>query len=90
MAKEWWLKKKEDKQQCFKYDKEGYIAKDCKGEQSMKKRKVQEESDNDKDEEKGQGFGNNLKQAWYKRSPMYIPRINILFQIIKIVKESGN
>ena len=35
----------------------------------MKKYKVQEELDN-KDEEKGQSFGNDLKQAWYKRSPM--------------------
>ena len=60
MAKECWLKKKEDKQQCFKCDKEGYIAKDYKEMQSIKKCKVQEESDNE-DEEKGQGFGNNLK-----------------------------
>ena len=60
MAKECWLKKKEDKQQCFKCDKEGYIAKDCKEMQSIKKCKVQEESDNE-DEEKEQGFGNNLK-----------------------------
>ena len=37
--------------------------------QSMKKRKVQEESD-EEDKRKKQGFGNNLKQAQYKRSPM--------------------
>ena len=61
-------KKKEDKQQCFKCDKEKHIAKDCKETQSIKKCKVQEESDNE--DKKGQGFGNNLKWAWYKRSPM--------------------
>jgi len=55
MAKECWLKKKEDKQQCFKCDKEEYITKDCKKMQSIKKCKVQEESDNE-DKEKGQGL----------------------------------
>jgi len=35
----------------------------------MKKRKVQEESD-DEDEKKEEGFGKDLEQAWYKRSPM--------------------
>jgi len=54
------LKKKEDKQRCFKCDQEGHIAKDCKEMQSMKKHKFQEESD-EEDEEKEQGFGNNLK-----------------------------
>ena len=45
-------KKKEwETRKCFKYDKEGHIAKDCKGMQLMKKYKVQEESDN-KDKEK--------------------------------------
>ena len=43
---------------CFKYDKKGHIAKDCKGTQSMKKQQVQEGSD-DKDEKKEQGFGND-------------------------------
>jgi len=52
MAKECQSKKKEDKQQCFKCDKEEHIAKDCKGAQSMKKHKVQEKSNNE-DEEKG-------------------------------------
>ena len=69
MVKECWSKKKEDKQQYFKCNKEGHIAKDCKEMQSIKKCKVQEELDNE-DEEKGQGFGNNLKQAQYKRSLM--------------------
>jgi len=45
---------------CFKCDKKGHIAKDCKGMQLMKKHKVQEELNNE-DEEKGQGFGNDLK-----------------------------
>jgi len=63
MEKECRLKKKEDKQQCFKCDKEGHIAKNCKGMQSMKKHKVQEESDeeDEEDEEKEQGFGDDLK-----------------------------
>ncbi len=61
MAKKCWLKKKKDKQQCFKCDKEGYIAKDCKGMQSMKKWKIQEESDNEDDIKKEQSFRDNLK-----------------------------
>ena len=70
MAKKCWLKKKERKtRKCFKCDKEEHIAKNCKGMQLMKKCKVQEELNNE-DEEKGQGFGNDLEQAWYKRSSM--------------------
>ena len=53
-------KKKQETRKCFKCDKEGQIAKDYKGIQLMKKCKVQEES-NDEDEEKGQGFGNDLE-----------------------------
>ena len=61
MAKECWLKKKEQKmRKCFKCDKEEHIVKDCKEMQSMKKHKVQEELNNE-DEEKGQSFGDNLK-----------------------------
>ena len=60
MVKECQLKKKEDKWQCFKCDKEEHIAKDCKGTQSMKKHKVQEESD-EKDEGKEQSFGDDLE-----------------------------
>ena len=37
----------------------------------MKKQKVQERLD-DKDNKKKEGFGNNLEQAWYKRSPVKI------------------
>ena len=52
MVKECQLKKKErETRKCFKYKKEGYIAKDCKGTQSMKKQQVQKGSD-DKDEKK--------------------------------------
>jgi len=53
MAKECQSEKKErETQTCFKYDKKGHIVKDCKKKQIMKKRKVQEESDNeDKKEE---------------------------------------
>jgi len=61
MAKECRSKKKEwEMRKCFKCDKEGHIAKDCKGMQSVKKRKVQEESNNE-DKEKEQCFGNNLE-----------------------------
>ena len=61
MAKKCQLKKKEQEmRKCFKYNKEGYIAKDCKGMQLMKKCKVHEELDNE-DREKGQVFGNDLE-----------------------------
>ena len=46
----------------------------------MKKRKVQGESDDEDNKKEEQGFGKDLKQAQYERSPMKIPRImNILF-----------
>ena len=61
IAKECWSEKKEwETRTCFKYDKKGYIAKDCKGKQAMKKRKMQEESDNE-DKENEQGFGEDLE-----------------------------
>ena len=60
MAKEYWLKKKEDKQWCFKCNKEEHIAKDCRGTQSMKKWKIQEEKNN-KEDKKEEGFGEDLK-----------------------------
>ena len=50
IAKECWKKKEKKTRKCFKYDKEGHIVKDCKGKQSIKKQKIQEESD-DKDNE---------------------------------------
>jgi len=47
------LKKKErETRKCFKCDKEGHIAKNCKGTQLMKKQKIQEESDNENNKEK--------------------------------------
>jgi len=46
---------------CFKCDKEGHIAKDCKGMQSMKKYKIQEELDDEDDKEKGQDFGDDFE-----------------------------
>ena len=62
IAKECWLKKKKwETRKCFKCDKKGHIAKDCKETQSMKKWKIQEESVNEEDKKKKQGFGNNLK-----------------------------
>ncbi len=53
-------KKKCETRICFKCDKEGHIARDCKGKQTMKKRKAQKESDNE-DKKKEQGFGKDLK-----------------------------
>ena len=61
MAKECQAKKKEwETRTCFKCDKEGHIARDYKGKQAMKKRKIQEESDNE-DEKNEEGFGKDLK-----------------------------
>ena len=61
-------KKEKETRKCFKYDNKGHIARDCKEKQSMKKYKVQEELDDKDNKEKGQGFGDNLKQTQYKRS----------------------
>jgi len=47
------LKKKErETRRCFKCNKEEHIAKDYKGTQSMKKQKIQKESDNKDDNKK--------------------------------------
>ena len=46
---------------CFKCDKKGHIARDCKGKQTMEKRKIQEESDNEDNKKEEQGFGNDPK-----------------------------
>ena len=72
IAKKCQKKKEKETWKYFKYNKEGHIAKDCKGKQSMKKWKIQEESDNEDNEEKDkkQNFGEDLKQAWYKRSSL--------------------
>ena len=45
---------------CFKYNKEGHTAKDCKGKQIMKNRKVKENSDNE-DNKKEEGLGKDLE-----------------------------
>ena len=61
MAKDCRGKKKEQEmRKCFKCNKEGHIAKDCKGKQMMKNRKVKEDSDNE-DDKKEEGFGDNLE-----------------------------
>ena len=46
---------------CYKCDKKGHIARDCKGKQIMKKRKVQEKSDDKDDKKEEQGFGKDLE-----------------------------
>jgi len=53
-------KKEREMRKYFKCDKEGHIAKDCKGKQTMKNRKVKEDSD-DKDNKKEEGFGKDLE-----------------------------
>ena len=61
MAKECQTEKKErETRTCFKCNKKGYIAKDYREKQTMKKRKIQEESDNE-DKKEGQGFGEDLE-----------------------------
>ena len=72
MAKECQKKKEKETQKCFKCNKEGYITKDCKEKQLMKKQKIQEELDDkdNKEEGKKQGFGEDLKQAQYERFPL--------------------
>jgi len=62
-------KKEKETRKCFKCDKEGHIAKNYKGKQLMKKQKIQEELEN-KDDNKKQGFGEDLEWAWYERSPL--------------------
>ena len=62
MAKKYRAEKREWKTQtCFKCNKKGHIAKDCKGKQIMKKRKVQEESDDEDNKEEEKGFGEDLE-----------------------------
>jgi len=61
IAKECQAKKKEcETRTCFKYDKERHSARDYKEKQIMKKRKVQEESD-EKDKKNEKGFGKDLE-----------------------------
>ena len=61
MAKEFQAEKKKwEMRTCFKCDKKEHITKDCKGKQMMKKRKVQEGSD-DEDNKKEEDFGNDLE-----------------------------
>ena len=62
-------KKEQETRTCFKCDKEGHIAKVYKRKQIIMKRTVQKESDNE-DEKKEEGFGKDIEQVWYKRSPM--------------------
>ena len=61
MAKECQAEKKERETWiCFKCDKKGHIARECKSKQTMKKWKVQENSDKE-DKDKEQGFGKDLE-----------------------------
>ena len=62
MAKECRSEKKErETQTCFNCNKKGHIAKDCRGKQIMKKRKVQEESDDEDNKKEEKGFGKDLE-----------------------------
>ena len=51
IAKECWKKKEKEIRKCFKCYKEGHIVKDYKEKQSIKKQKIQEESDNENNKE---------------------------------------
>ena len=56
------MEKKERKTRtCFKCEKKGHIAKDCKEKQTMKKRKIQEEESDEEKNDKEQGFGDDLE-----------------------------
>ena len=70
MAKEYWKKKEKETRKCFKCNKKQHITRNYKGKQSIKKQKVQKESDNEdnKENDKKKGFGKDLEQAQYKRS----------------------
>ena len=62
MAKECQAERKEhETRTCFKCKKRGHIAKYCKGKQVMKKRKVKEESDDEEQNDKEQGFGEDIE-----------------------------
>jgi len=62
IAKESQSKKKErETRKYFKCEKEGHIARDYKTTQSMKKQKIQEESDDEEDKKEEQGFGDDLE-----------------------------
>jgi len=54
-------KKKQETRTCFKYDKKGHIAKDCRKKQIMKKRKVQEELEDEDNKKEEHGFGEDLE-----------------------------
>jgi len=61
MVKECQSKKKEhETKKCFKCEREEHIAKDCKGNQAMKNRKVQEGSD-DENKKNEKSFGKDLE-----------------------------
>jgi len=53
-------KKEREMRKCFKCDKEGHTTKDYKRKQTMKNRKVKEESD-DEDDKKEEGFSDDLE-----------------------------
>ena len=62
IVKECWVEKKErETRTYFKCDKKRHIAKDCKEKQTMKKRKVQEESDNKNNKKEEQGFSEDIE-----------------------------
>ena len=63
MAKECQAEKKEcETRMCFKCEKKEHITKDCKGKQTMKKYKIQEEeSDKEDKNNKEQGLGDDLE-----------------------------
>ena len=53
--------------------------------QSIKKQKIQEELEDKDDKEDKQGFGEDLKQAWYERCPLQNLRTNVLFPTDRVM-----
>ena len=60
---------------CYKYNKVGYLAKNCRLEQKIKNRSIQKDSENKKKEEnvREMGFVEGLEQAYvtFQSIPTY-------------------
>ena len=64
------LKKEKETRKYYKYNKVEYLAKNCRSEQNIKNRNIQEELDNE-DNNKEKGFVGDSEQGQYNK-PMYI------------------